>query len=78
MLAGGMAIFLLVFLVALLAGTAFWFWALVDVLRRTDGQFLAAGQNKYLWAAVVFFGHLVGALIYLLVARPQMGPARPR
>jgi hypothetical protein len=75
MAVGVMSVFvLLVLLVAVLAlaATAFWIWMLVDVLRRPDQQFAAAGQNKVLWVLVVAFGHLLGALIYLFVARQEL------
>jgi hypothetical protein len=69
---GIFAVLVLVFLVVGLAGTVFWLWALVDALRRPDQQYTAAGQNKVLWLLVVLLGHFIGALIYLLVARPQL------
>jgi Phospholipase_D-nuclease N-terminal/Protein of unknown function (DUF2516) len=69
---GIFAVLVLVFLVVGLAGTVFWLWALVDVLRRPDQQYTAAGQNKVLWLLVVLLGHFIGALIYLLLARPQL------
>jgi hypothetical protein len=69
---GIIAVLVLVFLVVGLAGTVFWVWSLVDVLRRPDQQYAAAGQTKLVWALVVLFGHFIGALIFLLVARPQL------
>ena len=69
---GVLLLFFLVMLALALASTVFWVWMLVDVLRRPDQQFAAAGQNKVLWVLVVVFGHFLGALIYLLVARPEL------
>ena len=64
-------------------GTVLWVVALVDLLRRPSWQWTAAGQNQVVWALVVVLGHLVGAVVYWLVARPAlrrvegMGPPFP-
>jgi hypothetical protein len=69
---GIFAVLVLVFVLVGLAGTVFWIWSLVDLLRRPDQQYAAAGQSKVVWLLVVLIGHFIGALIYLLVARPQL------
>ncbi len=69
---GGVLLFFLVMLALGVASTVFWIWMLVDLLRRPDQQYAAAGHNKVVWLLVVIFGHFLGALIYLLVARPEL------
>ena len=44
----------------------FWIWMLIDCLTSTMPT-----NEKVLWFLVVFFLHLVGALIYYFVARPH-------
>ena len=61
-----------------LASTVLWVWTLVDVLRRPDQQYAAAGQTKLVWLIVVFFGHIIGSILWLVVARPQLQRAAPR
>lgn len=69
---GGFAAVFGVFVVFFLLSTVLWVWALVDVLRRPDQQYAAAGQTKLVWLIVVFFGHVIGVILWLLVARPQL------
>lgn len=69
---GAFAALFLVVVVVGLVGTVLWVLALVDLLRRPSWQWGAAGQNQVVWALVVVLGHLVGALVYWLVARPAL------
>ncbi len=67
---GGIAIggiFLVVILIVIVA-SIFWLWMLIDCLtsNRPSGE-------KVLWFLVIFFLHLVGALIYFFVARGSRG-----
>lgn len=59
----GGAMFLIIALIAL-AASIFWIWMLIDVL--TSNMPVA---EKVLWFLVVFFLHLVGAIIYFVVRR---------
>lgn len=68
---GFLAVFGVIAVLALVS-TIVWVWTLVDVLRRPDQQYAAAGQTKVVWLIVVFFGHVIGVLLWLLVARPQL------
>ncbi len=68
---GFVLIFLLLFGLVVL-GTIFWIWSLIDVLRRPDQEYAVAGQNKILWLLVVLLGHLIGSLLYVFIARPQL------
>ena len=58
-------------IVALLL-SIFWIWMLIDALvyEPTVGE-------KLLWFLVIFFLHIVGALIYYLVRRAGRGGGRP-
>ena len=54
--------------------------ALVDIGKRTDPQFLAAGQNRTTWTILAFVGIFVPCVFlasayYLLAVRPRL-PAR--
>ena len=69
---GGFVVFFLVILGLVLASTLWWIWTLIDVLRRPDQQYEAAGQTKLVWLIVVFFGHIIGVILWLVGARPQL------
>ena len=66
-----MGIFGLAGLIAI-AGFVLWIWALVDSLRRPQSEWEAAGQNQLVWVLVIVLANGLGALIYLLVARPSL------
>ena len=69
-----MDIGLLGILVFLMAIPLFIFhiWALIDVLRTPQDVWAAAGQNQMLWGIVVLFLSLIGPILYLVIARPQL------
>lgn len=50
-----------------MAGTVFWVWMLIDCVTREP----ASGDDRLAWTLVIAFTHLLGALAYLLVRRPQ-------
>ncbi len=50
-----------------LLGVAIWIWALVEVLTKESSE----GNDKLVWALVVALTGLIGALIYLLIRRPE-------
>jgi hypothetical protein len=50
-----------IFLMFLAAG-AFWLWMMIDVLTRQS-------EDKVVWALVVFFFNLPGAIVYHFVVR---------
>ena len=72
------ALAILLGFVLFVAGLALWLWAVVDAVRRPEAQWAAAGQSKALWLVVLVVSLLVGglawigALLYLLVARPAL------
>lgn len=57
---------LLLFGVAL-AGTAFWIWMLIDCATNEP----PSGNDKLMWVLIILFAHMVGAIIYYFVRRPQ-------
>ncbi len=59
----------IVFLLVIAATTAFWIWALVDVIRRPEDTLRRGSQ--LLWALVIALTHTVGALAYVLFGRPR-------
>jgi hypothetical protein len=52
--------------VAVLA-TAFWIWMLVDCATKEPSE----GNDKIIWILIIIFTHWIGALIYLIVRRPE-------
>ena len=63
------ASFTILFLIAIVAATVFWVWALVDVVSR-PGQTLRRG-SQLLWTLVIALTHTVGAAAYVLFARDR-------
>ncbi|HYW80616.1 MAG TPA: PLD nuclease N-terminal domain-containing protein [Thermoguttaceae bacterium] len=57
----------LMFLAIGLLGTVFWIWMIVDCLSNESSE----GNDKLIWMLVIVLTHLLGALIYFLVRRPQ-------
>jgi len=59
--------FLLIVFVFGICGTVLWIWALVDCVKNEP----ETGNERLIWILLVALLHWVGALIYLLVRRPQ-------
>ncbi|MFT3787381.1 MAG: PLD nuclease N-terminal domain-containing protein [Tepidisphaeraceae bacterium] len=57
-------VMMLLFIVIGLAATVFWIWMLVDALTSS-----MPSTEKLIWVLVIFFLHLLGALIYFFVGR---------
>lgn len=64
----------IVFVLSIVAATAFWLWALVDVLRRADEPYRTGGQ--LMWALVIALTHSIGAVAYVLFGRPRSAGSR--
>lgn len=58
---------LLFFLIIAVGGTVFWIWMLVDCATKEPSE----GNDKIIWILIILLTHWIGALIYLLVRRPQ-------
>jgi hypothetical protein len=63
--------FLVVALVGLLTFVV-WVVALVDALRIPDRDWDRAGQSKLLWVLLIALLGVIGAILYLAMARPQL------
>lgn len=55
------------FLLFSLASVAFWVWALIDCATNEDDTH----NTKAIWIALIAVTNLLGALLYILVRRPQ-------
>ena len=60
----GLGVLTVVFLLIALVGTVFWVWMLVDCLSSS-----MPNEEKILWFLVVFFLHLLGAILYFFIKR---------
>ena len=49
------------------ASTVFWIWMLVECATKEKTE----GNRQLIWIIVIAVTHLVGALIYFLVRRPE-------
>ena len=67
---GGLAVLLLIAVIGL-AVFGFWLWMLIHALTNKGIQ----DGEKIAWVLVVFFGSLLGAIIYFFVARPKASSA---
>jgi hypothetical protein len=68
-IAGGALAVIVVLWAIGIAATIFWLWMLIDALVNERNP-----EEKILWFLVIFFLHIIGALIYLFVRK--MGRAR--
>ena len=50
----------------------FWIWMLIDCATKEPSE----GNDKLIWILVILFTHLLGALIYFFVRRPQRKAGR--
>lgn len=50
-----------------LAGFVLWIWMLVECLRAEPRE----GNERLKWGLIIFFAGAIGALIYMVVRRPQ-------
>ncbi len=48
-------------------GTIFWIWALIDCATKEPNE----GSPKVVWILVIVFTHFLGALLYVLIRRPD-------
>ena len=62
----GLVCLLPILLIGLL-GFVFWIWMLVDCLTKESSE----GNDKIIWALVIFFLSFLGAVLYFFIRRPQ-------
>lgn len=60
---GGSAVVFAILLIA----SIFWIWMLIDCLMNPR----ITGVEKLVWVLVIFFLHLLGAIIYFAVGRQR-------
>jgi len=60
-------LFVLVLLGIGVLGTTFWMWMLIECATKESNQ----GNTKIVWAIIIIFTHLIGALLYFLLRRPE-------
>lgn len=50
-----------------LAGLAFWIWSIVEVATKEPSE----DQDRLMWLLIVLLLGWIGALVYLIVRRPE-------
>ncbi len=64
----------------LTAGLAFTIFCIVDIVRRPQWAWLAAGKEKALWLALTFFGYflcwIIMDIVYVAAIRPKVAAAQ--
>jgi len=55
-----------------IGGIALWIFALVDCIRVPDDSMYRSG-TKLIWVLVIVLTQVIGAIIYLVVGRPEPG-----
>ena len=58
--------FLLIFAIGI-ASCVFWIWMIIDCATKETDE----NNNRVLWVLIIVFVHVLGALLYLLIRRPQ-------
>jgi len=62
----------IVLLLVWLALTVWWLVMLVQALRTPDSVWAAADQSKILYVLLMIFLGWLGALLYVVIARPRL------
>lgn len=68
---------LAVVLVIALLSAVIWLWALVSAITTPGPVWERAQQNQIVWVVVIAVLGIVGALLYLLIAKPALTRAAP-
>jgi ABC-type multidrug transport system fused ATPase/permease subunit len=70
-MAGGFACIWIVLMAGIaivaLAAFALWIWMLIECLTKETDE----GNNRLIWVLVIVFLHALGALLYLIIRRPE-------
>ena len=66
-MAGAMAAYMVVCAVFAVLWLAIWIWALVDALRNPT----LTDTMRLVWMLVIIFAPVIGALLYLVMARSR-------
>jgi hypothetical protein len=59
-----------------IGGIALWIFALVDCIRVPDDSMYRSG-TKLIWIIVIALTQVIGAIIYLVIGRPEAGTRPP-
>ncbi len=62
----------IVFLIAFVAIPIITIIALVDIARRPQAEWAAAGQSQLVWVLLVVFTSVIGVVLYYVIARPRL------
>lgn len=62
-----MALFVLIVFGCGILGTIFWIWMLVDCATNEPSE----GNDKLVWILIIALTHLLGAMLYFFIRRPQ-------
>lgn len=60
-------LFVLLFLFIGILGSIFWLWMLIDCAVNEPSQ----NNDKIVWIILILFLHVLGALLYFFIRRPQ-------
>ena len=60
-------IFIPIWLSIVVGVTVLWIWTLIDCIKNEPTD----GNERIVWVVVIAVTHGIGALIYLIVRRPQ-------
>lgn len=50
-----------------IVGTILWIWMIIDCAINEPSE----SNEKIIWIIIIVFTHWIGALIYLIIRRPQ-------
>ncbi|MBD3265569.1 hypothetical protein GF373_02775 [bacterium] len=50
-----------------IVGTILWIWMIIDCAMNEPSE----SNEKIIWIIIIVFTHWIGALIYLIIRRPQ-------
>ena len=50
----------------------YWIWSIVDVVKRPDNEWRAAGQSKVLWLVLIILLGILGSVIYHVLIRRSL------
>ena len=55
------------FATLVVGGTVLWIWMLVDCATKEPDE----GNTKIIWILIILLTHLLGALLYFFIRRPE-------
>ena len=60
-------LFMLIVFGCSILGTIFWIWMLIDCATNEPSE----DNDKLVWILIIALTHLLGAMLYLFIRRPQ-------